>query len=302
MKIKKKISSHYYYLQWLWNTRKMRSNFPTLKILSLENTIQKIINEKISISRFGDGEFRLCLPNYYLEFQEGGEEIRNKLRETLQSNCENHLVCLPEPLSNTKPLNIKSRYWWKKFINNYGEKITPYLDTKKVYGDTNMTRFYLGYADKSEKAISKRVNLLKQIWQDKEVLIVEGKYSRLGIGNDLFNNAKSIHRIICPPKNAFRNYTEIFETTKKLGENKLILLALGPTATIMSHDLAKSGFWSIDVGHIDIEYMWYLMKANDKLPIKGRHVNEASHQESLELPEEYKQSYQESILMTIKQS
>ncbi|MBW7986337.1 DUF1792 domain-containing protein [Lactobacillus helveticus] len=35
------------------------------------------------------------------------------------------------------------------------------------------------------------------------MLIIEGKYSRSGEGNNLFSNANSVSRIICPSKNAF---------------------------------------------------------------------------------------------------
>ena len=43
----------------------------------------------------------------------------------------------------------------------------------------------------------------------------------------------------------------------------------------MAYDLARAGFQAIDIGHIDIEYEWYLMKATDKVPIKYKYVNEA---------------------------
>ena len=41
----------------------------------------------------------------------------------------------------------------------------------------------------------------------------------------------------------------------------LILLALGPTATVMAYNLAQKGYQAIDIGHIDIEYEWYRMGA-----------------------------------------
>ena len=50
-------------------------------------------------------------------------------------------------------------------------------------------------------------------------------------------------------------------------KNKLILIALGPTATILAYDLYKLGYRAIDIGHIDIEYEWFLRKANTKIPI-----------------------------------
>ncbi len=34
------------------------------------------------------------------------------------------------------------------------------------------------------------------------------------------------------------------------------------------------GYWAIDIGHIDIEYEWFLRKTSDKIKIEGKYVNE----------------------------
>ena len=57
-----------------------------------------------------------------------------------------------------------------------------------------------------------------------------------------------------------------------------MLLSLGMTATVLAYDLAKLGYWAIDMGHLDIEYEWYLKGDNnmDKpLSVKGKFTNEA---------------------------
>ena len=65
----------------------------------------------------------------------------------------------------------------------------------------------MDYKDKNN--IPKYIQKLKKIWEQKDILIIEGEKSRLGIGNDLFNNSKSIKRIICPIINAFNAYDKI---------------------------------------------------------------------------------------------
>ena len=49
---------------------------------------------------------------------------------------------------------------------------------------------------------------------------------------------------------------------------------MGPTATILSYDLYKAGYHVIDIGHIDIEYEWFLRNAKTKIKIEGKYVNE----------------------------
>ncbi len=46
------------------------------------------------------------------------------------------------------------------------------------------------------------------------------------------------------------------------------------TATILAYDLAKEGYQAIDIGHADVEYVWFKMGVDHKVPIAGKNVNE----------------------------
>ena len=56
----------------------------------------------------------------------------------------------------------------------------------------------------------------------------------------------------------------------------LVIIALGPTATIMAYDLAKLGYQALDLGHFDIQYEYHIRGIHTKEPIPGKYVNEAS--------------------------
>ncbi|WP_395042742.1 SP_1767 family glycosyltransferase [Flavobacterium sp.] len=279
---------------WCFRTFSLRRNFPKLKIKSIFQTIDDIIINKKSISRFGDGELRMMIGNGKIVFQNENNDLSNKLNEVLTSNLKNHIVALPEAFVSTKNLKLSSRYFWKGYLNNNSNSFSRYLNKEAIYGNSFISRFYMAYSNK-EFAIEV-VNKLKQIWNQKDILIVEGEFSRLGVGNDLFKNATSLKRIICPSENAFSIYDKILEVSKKHGKDKLILIALGPTATVLSYDLAKQDFWALDVGHIDVEYMWMLQNAKVKVPIKGRYVSEARDIKDFEIPEEYLDHYNQSII------
>ena len=47
------------------------------------------------------------------------------------------------------------------------------------------------------------------------------------------------------------------------------------TATVLAYDLYKAGYWAVDIGHVDIEYEWFLRKATEKIKIETKYVNEA---------------------------
>ena len=75
---------------------------------------------------------------------------------------------------------------------------------------------------------------------------------------------------------AFEKYDEILNTLKKESKNTLIIIALGPTATVLAYDLAKDGYQALDMGHFDIEYEWYLRNATKKEKISNKYTNEVS--------------------------
>ena len=64
------------------------------------------------------------------------------------------------------------------------------LDMKKEYYDTLVTRLYIDHKDKSKA--EERFDKLKRLWENRDILIVEGEQSRLGVGNDLFNNVRKL--------------------------------------------------------------------------------------------------------------
>ena len=69
-------------------------------------------------------------------------------------------------------------------------------------------------------------------------------------------------------------FWELFAQAKKTNKNRLILIALGHTATVLAYDLALEGYQALDIGHLDIEYEWFLRKIDKKIVIEGKYVNE----------------------------
>ena len=117
--------------------------------------------------------------------------------------------------------------------------------------------------------------MLKNLWADREVLLVEGEKTRLGVGNDLFDDAVSVRRILAPAIDAFKYYDKIKETVIRNYHGELIIMALGPTATVLAADFAMLNMQALDIGHIDIEYEWYLHGAKERVAIPGKFTNEA---------------------------
>lgn len=243
-------------------------------VICAENTLKFILENNVSVSRYGDGELRWIYGMKQNTFQNDSEEMSKRLCEVLKSKGNNHIVCIPDCFGDLGRYNRRSRYFYNYFIGQNRKKWMDVLDLSKTYYDALISRFYIDYSNREYSA--KIISMWKDIFRNRDILIVEGEYSRLGVGNDFFDNAKTLSRIIGPSENAFDYYKEIFNAVVEFANGKLVLLALGPTATIMAYDLAQRGIQAIDVGHIDIEYEWYTNHAESKEPVKYKYVNEAA--------------------------
>lgn len=241
------------------------------KIEYTDETINFLLENNCSMSRYGDGEFSL-ISGESLKFQPYNKELATKLKNILISDDKNIIIGIPYAINALDSYTYKAQKYWGKYLNLNRNKIYKLLDMEKQYFDTQVTRLYMDTADKLK--VGDRFNKLKKIWYRKTIVIVEGEKSRLGVGNDLFSNANSISRIICPSIDAYNKYNDILKEIKKQNKESLILIALGPTATVLSYELSKLGYRALDIGHIDIEYEWFLNNSKQKEPVKNKYIGE----------------------------
>ena len=245
-----------------------RIKHPIVK--STEETLAYLLHNKCSMSRLGDGEFMLIF-GHSIRYQKSNKELSRKLIEILHSNIPNHIVCVSDVFGDMKERNEENKKYWTNHLMIHRHQYYSVMDMKKVYFNTSASRVYKLLEDKSLAA--PRFEMWKELWNERDVVFVEGEKTRMGVGNALFDNAKSIRRILGPAENAYSVWERIFEETKKIEKSALIILALGPTATVLSYELAKEGYQALDLGHIDIEYEWFL-RERDNCVITGKYTNE----------------------------
>lgn len=249
---------------------------PFPKVISNEDTLELLINSKKSIVRYGDGEFHMIGKTENLGFQQINAELSKRLKEILISDKSNCLIALPIGLHSINGFNAVGSYFWKQFIVFHYKKYIDYFDFKKIYCSANVTRPYMDFSN--HRNTERYFDRMKDLWKDKKVLIVEGEMSRLGVGNDLFSGAHAIDRIVTLSQNAYILYPQIVEACKSIiHDYDLVLASLGPTATVLGYDLCDFGVQVIDIGHIDLEYEWFVRGVTQKIEIEGKHVNELSY-------------------------
>ncbi|QOJ30189.1 MAG: DUF1792 domain-containing protein [Ignavibacteriales bacterium] len=244
------------------------------QVASIDETLDNLIHYKSSIARFGDGEFLYMVDKLNLPFQSYNERLSEILKLALSSNISGLLIGLPSGYHSLNNLTFKSKIVWRSHIAWTYPRVSKLLKPGKRYFNASFTRFYIEVKDKSRS--EQYINKIRKIWNNLDVLLIEGEKSRLGVGNNLFNNANSVSRILAPKHDAFDRFDELFAAAMKYGQNKITLLALGPTATALAYSLALNGRRAIDVGNVDIEYEWLLARVTKKTKIIGKYTSEAS--------------------------
>ena len=242
------------------------------KVMNAWDSLYAIASSEKSVARCGDGEFKLIMGEN-ISFQKYDEKLAQRLANILRYQNENILVGITDAFGYC-PTDFMC-----KIIVQCRDTLYKYFDFSKSYIDTNVTRQLIFTSEEQGRDYYEK---MKSIWTNKNIVLVEGAGSRLGIGNDLFDNAASIKRIVCPIKDAFSKYAQILEECLKMPKDFLFIMALGPTATVLAEDLTNSGYRALDIGHLDTAYEAFLRKATKFVPVEGKIVfNEERKEKNL---------------------
>lgn len=239
----------------------IKKDFP--KVYSTTETLNLIINEHISIARFGDGEFNMCIGKTHKNFwQKPDEVLIDRLVKILGTSEKGFLACIPsndyDGINKRKSIGNLTfyDYYWLRLFN----KIKP-LFKNSVYGNTSVSRSPVFYENK--------INDIKAIWNDRKIVFVYGKNGRFEEDSKLFDNARKIDTIFVKPINAFDEYDDILKKCLSFPKDILFLISAGPTATVLAYDLFKNGYQALDIGHMPNSFDEYNgeIKSPECLPI-----------------------------------
>lgn len=257
--IKKGCKKLYNLIMKPWHKIKLeeyRRAYP--RVMTTTETLKKLIEDKISIARFGDGEMKLVAgdglgergkKNEYQVFDAG---LQKRLQEILKNPQPNVLVSIA-PFSDKydDTPNYKNGFsYMERFWIDYWNRVKDYFDFSFRYGCTTVTRSSVFYENKLED--------VKKIWGGRKVLFVVGQNSHFIDEPRLFDNVAEKEFLYVKGKSSFDDYEKIFDQIKKYKTDWLIFISLGPTATLLACDLAKLGYQALDMGHLPNCYLQYL--------------------------------------------
>lgn len=108
------------------------------KVLGQKESVAKIIRDKCSVVRYGDGEFNLMFGRA-IGFQEYTPEIAARLTEVLQSDDPSILVGIPDRFGSLADVDAQSRAYWRTFMAKNRTQIYKYLNFEQTYADACFT-------------------------------------------------------------------------------------------------------------------------------------------------------------------
>lgn len=260
----KDILANIVYLLYKW--RILRNH---IRVASIDETLDELIHTDKSIVRFGDSDIVMMCGRTTI-VQESVPDLSKRLKRILHYDYDNLMVGIPDIFDDLSQYSGRSSKFWRKHLLSFRKTYEKFCNPDRKYYNAFLSRMFYNYKDKDN--CGRWLEKFKNVWQGKNMVVVEGAGTHNGVGNDLFNNAGSIERIICPSNNAFYVYGRILEECKKVPQDKLIMISLGSTAKVLAMDLFELGYRVIDIGNLDMEYEWFLRKADDKPKIEKHSI------------------------------
>lgn len=233
-----------------------------IKVHTIDETIDVLLHTKKSMVRFGDGEI-VMIKGGGLMLQKASPEIAQGLREILAYPDEGLMVTIPGIFETLSDHHRASRQFWKDHLLFHRKIYEKYCDPNRAYYSTFVSRCY--YYAKDRSGVGAQFAKIRKIWENKDIVVVEGERTHNGVGNDLLDTARSIERIICPPSNAYGAVPAILEACTAYGKDRLFLLSVGVAAKFLTVELFQRGYRALDIGNMDMEYEWYVRRAPGKM-------------------------------------
>lgn len=206
------------------------------RVLTEDSTLDRALNG-MSISRFGDGELRMCLGGN-CSAQVRNPKLAAEMMEILRKPVNNLLVCIPNCFSDP-PSPKYSKTWYAYTGRKYTELYN--LDT---YGSSFITR-----PDSAPWIDTPAYDhKMRALWEGKVVTLVAGGHRSLTPDMLERYGAGVVRHIDAPERDA---YADIDNIEVAVGNpNHTVLICLGPTATVLAARLARKGVHAVDIGHV----------------------------------------------------
>lgn len=249
-----------------------------IQVHTVDETIDELLHTEKSMVRFGDGEI-LMIKGGDLMLQKASPEIAAGLAEILRYREDDLIVTIPGIFETLSDHRKASRQFWRDHLLFCRKIYEKYCNPDRVYYSTFVSRCY--YYPEDRSGVGAQFAKIRKIWENRDIVVVEGTRTHNGVGNDLLDAAHSVERIICPPSDAYGALPEILEECLRYDRDRLFLLSVGVAAKFLAVELFKRGYRVLDIGNMDMEYEWYVRRSPGKCRLEKHEIEgEAANREA----------------------
>ncbi len=240
------------------NERELNSDLKQPKVLTMQETVQKLLTEDISFCRYGDGELDLIKRKDGV-FQRYDAKLIARLKEILAARSDKLLVGINYYFYHLpENMHLAQEVFYRCKTLQYRHELARYIDNDRVYGDSLISMPYHLYLNFDCASYYDQVS---KLWANQEIVMICGKTVFDKIEHNIFERAAHIEYIYGPRQNAFDSYDELLNKALATDPKKTKFLIMGPTATVLAHELSQRGHRAIDIGHLAKDYnSWKLQK------------------------------------------
>lgn len=223
------------------------------------STIKMLANSNRSFIRIGDGEIKI-LEGEDIPFQKATPSLSERLGQVVKS--KESAIDLGFSWVYFHPDTVMQRYLrqynWG-YVRSHRHILLKYVDVNREYYDAGISQLYQMFNDSFD--FTSYFDLVKSIWDNRDVLLVCGDKSMDGFEYDVFENARTVEKLCGPTVNAWDQYEDLLQKAKHMAGTKLVIVILGPAGKVLSYDLALLGIRALDMGHMAKDYNAYMTRA-----------------------------------------
>lgn len=203
-------------------------------VLAESLTIQAALDGR-NLARFGDGELKLALGKD-AKSQRHHPQLQAALRRVLRDWRGPCLPCIPRIAGKDSP---KEAFWAQYRQQTY----VRLYDSGGFYGSSFVTRPDSAPAP-FDAAYWAQV---RRLWAGRDVVVVGGSGKSLKT-SDLVG-AAAVEEIEAPRQHAWDAHDDLLARLKGERE-RLVILCIGATATVLAWELAQHRVKAVDLGHL----------------------------------------------------
>lgn len=206
-------------------------------MILVENPIDFAVTTRKTMIRWGDGESEMVLGNSIV-YQSASNELKSELKRVLVDARQNghYLLGLPNIKNPRYKKDIRYRLRWERVFRVVNQRTDTFMSFDALV-------FRRKTQDHSEDGMKRLIYLTREL----ETIFVGPKH-KLGQLASAIHNPKFIE---IPETDSFDELEQIKSAIRSsvTPTGTVVLVSAGPAAKILCLDLAKEGYFLVDVGN-----------------------------------------------------